>query len=473
MTSITTKPDRLAIFCFLWAVATLIHLLGKGSLSSTVILSIVISAVIVLFRPRWILAFMAMLFFAAMKTLISLPDPPNHKMFELLLNLGMLFAFSAAIIPALLRNGFKAFSSIDRDRLYNSFAPMARISLVVLYFYVVLHKLNWDFLNPSISCATDLLYGIKDFGYTFIPDNRFMQLLSVWATLIFEAGIPVLLLFKKTRPWGILAGFGFHYILALHPDAGLLGFSTLMFTLYFFFTGPNFPEKLYETWQALVRGVGKVRKTVLWLSLVGIIAVAVIIAFANLNASLSSAKYFVWYIWGTFLVIAFVTVFLLNRYRDEDFKQVFYMPAKGLWIVPVLIFINGMSPYLGFKTECSFSMFSNLRTEGGKTNHIFIPVTFQLADFQQDLVDIQSTDHEFLKKYPGRQMITFFEFRRAVKLSKQKNYFVKYSRKGKVYDLQVANGIPNISEVKEPLPWWEVKLLAFRPIDKGPCKCKH
>jgi hypothetical protein len=34
-------------------------------------------------------------------------------------------------------------------------------------------------------------------------------------------------------------------------------------------------------------------------------------------------------------------------------------------------------------------MFSNLRTEGGTTNHLLVPASLQVADYQKDLVTIE------------------------------------------------------------------------------------
>ena len=55
---------------------------------------------------------------------------------------------------------------------------------------------------------------------------------------------------------------------------------------------------------------------------------------------------------------------------------------------PALLVANGFLPYLGAKTETSFAMYSNLRTEGGQTNHWLMPASLQIWDYQRDLVKI-------------------------------------------------------------------------------------
>lgn len=47
---------------------------------------------------------------------------------------------------------------------------------------------------------------------------------------------------------------------------------------------------------------------------------------------------------------------------------------------------------LGLRTQLSFSMFSNLRTEGGISNHLFMPRLLSLGIYPEDRVEILTTD---------------------------------------------------------------------------------
>src|SRR6266704_2162953 len=63
------------------------------------------------------------------------------------------------------------------------------------------------------------------------------------------------------------------------------------------------------------------------------------------------------------------------------------------WLIPLIALGNGVTPYLGLKTVANYSMFSNLRTEGGQTNHLLIPAgQFFLAEYQTDLVRVVFLD---------------------------------------------------------------------------------
>lgn len=49
--------------------------------------------------------------------------------------------------------------------------------------------------------------------------------------------------------------------------------------------------------------------------------------------------------------------------------------SPGMALIPLLFFVNGLGPYVGFRTENSFAMYSNLATEGGASNHYVVRET--------------------------------------------------------------------------------------------------
>lgn len=48
-------------------------------------------------------------------------------------------------------------------------------------------------------------------------------------------------------------------------------------------------------------------------------------------------------------------------------------------------------------------MFSNLRTEGGLSNHLFIPRVLSLGGYQEELAEIVARDDPDLAEYPAKQ----------------------------------------------------------------------
>ncbi|HSH59473.1 MAG TPA: hypothetical protein VK988_07500, partial [Acidimicrobiales bacterium] len=63
----------------------------------------------------------------------------------------------------------------------------------------------------------------------------------------------------------------------------------------------------------------------------------------------------------------------------------------------LLLVANSVSPYLGLKTESSFTMFSNLYTEQGSWNHLFIPEAIRMFPYQDQLVRITDSDDRALE----------------------------------------------------------------------------
>ena len=61
--------------------------------------------------------------------------------------------------------------------------------------------------------------------------------------------------------------------------------------------------------------------------------------------------------------------------------------------------LNGLGPYLGYKTAAVWAMFSNLHVEGGRTNHWLVPASWQLVGYCSQLVTINETDSQLLRTY--------------------------------------------------------------------------
>ena len=469
--------DRLTLFSFLWAVATLFHIVSfpANTLTNPFAWMTAFFALLLVFRPHSLGLFMCMLFFSIAKTIYWMPYTPNHIFFELILNIGILAALSYKIFPHLWNSPQKSPIETQREDLYNGFAPFARISLLILYFFAVFHKSNTDYLNPIISCGSIFLEEIKFHGFTFIPDSQFVKIAAVYGTLLIEASIPLLLYFRKTRIMGIILGFALHFFLALHPHGGLVSFSALLFSLFFLFTPVDFPDRLKSTITKIGQAHMKsTRRTLYILAFVALLVLLIIFTNVKWNSRLNLLVFGSWCLWSLFLMTSFLTVAFsekLSNYRNQDF---FKIKNAFFWLFPIIIFLNGMSPYLGLKTETSYSMFSNLKTEGQKTNHLFIPVTLHLTDWQQDLVDIKQTNlKQFFPYIRDNQLITSFEFKRVIHDDLNRNFYVKYFRNGKPFLLTVRKGKVYTADSLTKVPYFLSKIMHFRPVDKGPCLCKH
>ncbi len=75
----------------------------------------------------------------------------------------------------------------------------------------------------------------------------------------------------------------------------------------------------------------------------------------------------------------------------------------------LVLVVNSLSPYVGLKTESSFTMFSNLHTEGGRWNHLFIPEAVRIFPYQDDLVRIVASNDRALEASTrnGQRLVRF------------------------------------------------------------------
>jgi hypothetical protein len=136
-----------------------------------------------------------------------------------------------------------------------------------------------------------------------------------------------------------------------------------------------------------------------------------------------------------------------------------------LVIAPLVVLLNGMSPYLGLKTENSFTMYSNLRTEAGYWNHSFMPQSMQVFGMQDRLVRVvSSTDEELQEAAADEVQLTWFAF--TSRASRRPHDSVTYERDGTIHEVVRIGSDPALSEGPDPVL---DRLLWFRavPIAQG------
>lgn len=99
-----------------------------------------------------------------------------------------------------------------------------------------------------------------------------------------------------------------------------------------------------------------------------------------------------------------------RRSPDDTIRVCACRHRRPVFAVGILLLIvNGLSPYLGLKTESTFTMFSNLRTEGGNWNHLFIPASVGVFGYQDQLVRITGSNDPALqdRTRDGTRLVRF------------------------------------------------------------------
>ncbi len=484
MTLRTVSEDRLTIFSFLWAAAVIFHL-GKWNiwLYSPVSFVLAISAVLVILKPSSLNRLYILIFLQLIDSFEKMPWIANHWLFATFVDLTILISALTLIISS--RN-----LHVAKSKLFGAFAPAVRLELILLYLLAFFHKLNTDWLDPRVSCGTKLyLLMTGDLGFLQTP--IFSEYTAIYGPLIVELMIPIFLIIRRLRIAGIIIALLFHFILGTDE---YYNFSAVTFAALFLFTPANFPDRMREWWTSSAIGrtyrilivklsIEKVKTPVL--TAIGVIAAAIFIysqfseryigQHIELRESGSIGKtrlYYLflglWWLYGLSIIAVFLLSIRKGKCVSCDRISYFIPRYKILMIIPLLVFINGISPYLGLKTQTSWSMFSNLRTEGGISNHLLIRHPYYLANFENDLVEIKHSSDPFLNSFVEKgYLIPYFELRYYMSLKtglSGSNSEITYIRNGSVKSVMKPGDDPGLFE---PGSLLLRKLLSFRPVPAG------
>lgn len=448
----TSEQKTYSTFCVLWGLATLFHLVAKDPWPAPLLSTLLAAAAFyLLHRPS---APHRLALLAALQLCESWTTAPfisNHWLFTGLVNLTLLQAY------ARLAWAGRTFA-VKPGALYQTFAPIVRLELIILYFFAVFHKLNADFLDPQTSCAVHF-YAAQLQSLPFALAGA----APIYLTLAIETAIPLLLCWSPSRNAGILLGLLFHAAVGFNPISEFYNFSSMVFALLFLFASlrldAGWPtRRLLEPlrWEDMPFS----GKSSLAVGAV-VVGLGLLVALNDLVAAPAELVLPLWGLYSAGLILLFV---LLPKAPPA--RPAFSFRPWPVLLVPLLIGLNGCSPYLGLKTETAFAMYSNLRTEGGQSNHLLVPAGVQLFGFQRDLVEIKDSSSGFLASLARRKlMLPFFEVRAL--LQQHPTTSLTYARH------TGPNASPD-EQLRQPIPWPLRKLLYFRPVaHSGRQPCFH
>ncbi len=373
-------------FALAWPMALLFHLGGNsqhlsalvngepGSVALGQLAMVVAAAMVMVRRCRRSVAALAVIHLAV--TVDKLPVIGNH---ELILALASLVVVVAVFVS---RSRSGQWGWLDAA------VPGLRWLFLVSYGSIAFSKLNTGFLDLGASCAT--LFG-DEMGRWLglsVTDHTALAALAVYGTVIIELLVPILLLIRRTRFYGVLLGLGFHGFLALDPTSHVFDFTSTLTPLLLLFA----PVPLRVGLSRLHRSLGSMvapRSFLGWM--------AVTAATHLLILRIGLAPWLVPYpLW---LAITVTLGWWLLRHRPvtPGDPAALGHPARVVLVVVALAALNGAAPYLELKTATGFNMYSNLHTSQGRSNHLLVPATVPLRGL--DLVTVQAPDDHDLAYY--------------------------------------------------------------------------
>lgn len=479
------------IFACLWAGAIIFDL-GKWNqwLATPAEFFLFIACCLVLLKPSSILRFSVLAGLHVGITLWKAPWISNHSILTLIVHLTILTCIALAYFK---RND----QPLDADRLFSEFAPVVRIEALLLYGFVTLHKFNASWFDPEVSCAVVFWQKSAQImpWLQSLPWDAAMPALAIGV----EAIICVCLVVPKLRSVGIIIALLFHLYLGI---IGFFRFASIMYPLLFFFTPDDFAQRLQAVWNRsfLSASVDKLGDFVTWQTInrlgLSLLVLLTVVAFVHQpwrefsqmflllrdsigstpRSTLSYVFQSVWLVVSVGLLAVFVRVvfFPVTRETQPVRSTRAVNPNKILWIFPILLCVNGFSPYLGIKTESSFSMFSNIRTSGHGSNHYIFGVPVKTNSYADNLVHIYSSSDSVLqtigeKEYwvPMIELASYVEYR----LRDGQDFSIDYEYLGE------RTQIDSVLQNRDAFPstsWWLRKLVYFRPVDmRSPVRCTH
>jgi hypothetical protein len=268
--------------------------------------------------------------------------------------------------------------------------PLIRTTVLLMWGFAFLAKLNHGFLDAANSCA---VWIVDNVPLVTVPEPAFGAVVA--STLLVEGLVPLLLVFRRTRLLGVAAAWAFHLVAAL---GGHTAFSAIALALYLLFLPPGLVTT-GARW-AMDRVPRRAALAAVWRRpWVAVVLLLLMMAGMALIQQapppwVGRGRRFV----PTLLYLPLATAYAVALLAAVRRHHRAGLPITGAGslrlhgVVPILIVavltLNAASPYLGLKTMWSLTMYSNLRTEPGEWNHLLVPEQTRVFTWQDDLVTV-------------------------------------------------------------------------------------
>ena len=402
--------------------------------------------------------------------LVQIPDVANHANLILYCNVVLMCSIAYSLIR---RREFPT-----DEACFAMMRPLLQVTTVLMYVLAGFHKLNADFINPQVSCVAVMADGLA-------------KALSAGA---FSQATPtvVVALIAGVIAWELIGGL----LLAIPRFQGtILAFSWMMHASFAFIGFVDFAGLALALLFAFVPKPyvdllnSRVRVPVL-----GLVIPRAHLYFAiNVAGSmLTLIPALRWRLDGRFwigLLFNVAALVFIWRLLTAVFAS---LPRPGwtgvslrnattprwMWVFPVLLLLYGLTSYLGLRTAGNFTMFSNLRTEGTRSNHFLLAGNpLKIWTYQEDVVrfiDVDDSRARIGYQYQNLKgnALPVVEFRKLIRLwtAAEVNLPMTFEYQGRTY---TATDIVNDPRWGRPARDWEMILLDFRVIQtEGPNRCR-
>lgn len=409
--------NRQRIFALLFALFSLFHVFnylfeyGRWPVSADMVV-LFVSALLLLLRPASPRLLFLLILVSTISTVIQAPANSNHTMLRSMFLIGYWLSFIYAMARA--RPVADVFAN----------AVLAgRGALLVMYFYGIFHKINTGFLDPEVSCAAALWDQMLP-PLSWVQ-SVYMDYAAIYGTFIVEGLLIIALLVPRTRHIGMVGGICFHVLLSFSNFAAYISFTTLTISMHVLFLSATQIDRINGSadmaWLTARAQTWTNKLAFLMLLFGG----GMFMMFRDFNiASLCLLP----------TVIAVCTLVMRHgRLTAADPAPRHTTAALVIGgFVTLLYFVNGAMPYAGLKTAQTVNMFSNLRLEGGVSNHLVF--SDPPAGYVQDVVIPTAWGEAETPEVITDPIFGVVYYELLAELDRNPDLRVSFERNGQVYD---------------------------------------
>jgi len=461
----STGADALALFSVLWALAAVWHLLGNTATAPAWAQALLMAGVATtLLRPGAPVPLAVLALGGVVTVWSEAPILGNHWLLAGFVDLAILLAVGVGMLRR---------RRDDRTDLANRLFPAARLCLLGFYAFAAFAKLNSSFLDRSVSCAVFYFRESTDsIGLSGLQlgGNAWIERAVILGTLLVEVLVPVLLVLRRTRAVGVVVGLTFHLVLALDRSHQFFDFSAVLVPLFVLFLPPSVGTWVAERLGSVRARLALQHERLPELSHLGVLVPPVALGLLVVVDGVSprTGIDLGWWPWQVYAAAVLgATLVFLRQHRASGRGSL--RPHHALFlVVPALVVLNGLTPYLELKTGYGWNMYANLHTVDGESNHLIVRRTVPLTDEQSDVVEILASSSPELRQYASSRFGLTARQLRAY-LAEHPEVSITYKRAGEVVALDRAADDPALVE---PVPAWREKVQLFRAIDlTEPTRC--
>lgn len=387
------------VFAFLWAATVLVDRAKRHDLDFAN-LCVVVPAIVLTVRPQSLAWFVTLAvaqvywWFATLSTQIIWNVSGT-------LHCTLLLALASLVVA-------RRSLCVSRAELSATLVQPIRALLVLGMGFAGFAKLNHDFLEPELSCgAVYYLWMTESPLLSWLPTGPSAQTGAVGFGVASECAGPLLLLFRRTRPVGLLLLLGLWLGLALSPRSHYFDFAGLFLAMSLFFIPPAaiHGAVVRLRWWAR-RAVSRLHLSsrraavphglrLFWITTLTVVVLGSSFGFER-TVLMECYRYIILLLWlalsGT---IAFSWYCFAGRPRAALTRR-----AALVWLGPLVFALNELSAYVGFPHRPTMTMAANLVLTPVDSNHLLVDPVPTVSWSRK--VTIVRSSNRALK--PGRSM---------------------------------------------------------------------